>query len=144
MLSDTPTPPGETVEEEIEYIGMSKKQLADETGIPLQVIDEIFRGEMPITYDIADVFEQTLAFPHHFWSVWKRGTNALCHRNSKAKTLRQCANRTLSSHVLHQRRSRPNIGSQPTLIHRQLAKVALHLNAVPELVGLTEERAEAN
>ena len=60
MLSDTPIPPGETVEEEIEYIGMSKKQLADETGISLQAIDEIFRGEMPITYDIADVFEQTL------------------------------------------------------------------------------------
>ena len=63
MLSGTPIPPGETVEEEIEYIGMSKKELADNTGIPLQDINDILSGAMPISHDIAVAFERALGIP---------------------------------------------------------------------------------
>ena len=63
MLSDTPIPPGEIVEEEIEYSGMSKKELADNTGIPLQDIKYVLIGAMLITHDIAVAFERALGIP---------------------------------------------------------------------------------
>ena len=62
VLSDTPIPPGEMIDEEIEYIGMTRQELSDKTGISPKVIDEIIDGETPITQDIAVAFEETLGF----------------------------------------------------------------------------------
>ena len=62
MLSDTPIPPGEMIDEEIEYIGMTRQELSGKTGISPKVIDEIINGETPITQDIAVALERTLGF----------------------------------------------------------------------------------
>ena len=62
ILSDTPIPPGEMIDEEIEYIGMTRQELSDKTGISPKVIDEIINGETPITQDIAVALERTLGF----------------------------------------------------------------------------------
>lgn len=59
-LSDTPIPPGEIIEEEIEYIGLSKQELAANTGISLKAINSILCGEMTITHEVAGTIEKSL------------------------------------------------------------------------------------
>ena len=60
LLSDTPIPPGETIEEEIEFIGMTRQELSVETGIATQTLVEIFKGETPVTQEIAVAIERVL------------------------------------------------------------------------------------
>ena len=67
ILSETPIPPGEHLEEEIEYIGMTERELADKLGVSTQVMGEIIRGDTAVTQDIADGLERVLGVPAHIW-----------------------------------------------------------------------------
>ena len=67
ILSDTPIPPGEHLEEGIEYIGMTERELADKMGMSEQEVGELIRGEMAVTQDIADSLELILGVPAHMW-----------------------------------------------------------------------------
>ena len=60
LLSDTPIPPGETIEEEIEFVGMTRQELSVETGIPNQTLVEILKGKTPVTQEIAVALERVL------------------------------------------------------------------------------------
>ena len=59
-LSDTPIPPGETIAEEIEYLGISRKELSDRTGIQIEMLDEILEGELPVSKEVAQAIERVL------------------------------------------------------------------------------------
>ena len=59
-LSDTPIPPGETIEEEIQFLGMSRQELSDQTGIPRKSLDEVIQGELPVTKEVAQAIEEVL------------------------------------------------------------------------------------
>lgn len=67
ILSDTPIPPGEHLEEGIEYIGMTERELADKMGMSEQAVSELIRGEIAVTQDIADKLELVLGVPSHIW-----------------------------------------------------------------------------
>ena len=67
ILSDTPIPPGEHLEEGIEYIGMTEGELADKMGMSEQEVGELIRGEIAVTQDIADRLELVLGVPSHMW-----------------------------------------------------------------------------
>ncbi|MEX2599546.1 MAG: HigA family addiction module antitoxin, partial [Dehalococcoidia bacterium] len=67
MYSDLPIPPGEVLEEELEAIGMTQKELAARLDRPPQVVNEIIRGKKAITPETAFELEKVLGIPAQFW-----------------------------------------------------------------------------
>ncbi len=65
--SDLPVSPGSVLEEEIEYRGMTQKELAARMGRPTQVINEIVRGKKAITHDTASELQKALGVSAQFW-----------------------------------------------------------------------------
>lgn len=61
-------PPGETLKEVLEFIGMSQSQLAERAGRPKKTINEIIAGKATITAETAIQLERVLGIPAHFWS----------------------------------------------------------------------------
>ena len=65
---DFVSPPGETLLETIEALGMTQADLAERTGRPRKVINEIIKGKAPITPDTALQLERVLGVTAHFWN----------------------------------------------------------------------------
>lgn len=65
---DLVSPPGETLLETIEALGMSQAQLAERTGRPRKTINEIIKGKAAITPETALQFERVLGVPASFWN----------------------------------------------------------------------------
>ena len=64
---DFVTPPGETLEEILEVIGMSQVDLARRMGRPTKTINEIIKGKTGITPETALQLELVLDTPARFW-----------------------------------------------------------------------------
>lgn len=67
LLSDLPIPPGETLAEEIEFIGMTQQELARETGLSTELVHAIIQGKAPITETTAERLENVLGVPSRLW-----------------------------------------------------------------------------
>ncbi len=67
-LPDYVSPPGETLLEVLEEIGMSQADLAERTGRPKKTISEIINGKSAITPDTALQLERVLGIPASFWN----------------------------------------------------------------------------
>ena len=65
---DYAVPPGETLKEVMESLNMSQKELALRTGLTVQSIDRIFKGDQPITYETANKLELVAGVPARFWN----------------------------------------------------------------------------
>ena len=65
---DYAIPPGKTLEETIEVLDMTQKELAERTGLTLQTVNRIFKGEQPITYETANKLEYVTGYPASFWN----------------------------------------------------------------------------
>lgn len=65
---DYAVPPGQTLEEVLENLGMAQKELALRTGLTEQSILRILSGEQPITYDTATKLEMVTAVPSRMWN----------------------------------------------------------------------------
>ncbi len=65
---DFVTPPGETLEETLEAIGMTQADLAKRMGRPVKTINEIIQGKAAITADTALQLERVLGVPASFWN----------------------------------------------------------------------------
>ena len=63
LLSDLPIPPGETVLEGMEHHGISVQELAERISLSPQSLDELIKGEIPITQQIAEKLENVLGIP---------------------------------------------------------------------------------
>lgn len=61
------SPPGDTIQEHIDYIGMSQAELAERMGRPREKINDIIRGREPITTATAFQLEKVLGIPAGFW-----------------------------------------------------------------------------
>ena len=57
---DTAIPPGETIKETIEFLGMTQTELAARMGRPLKTINEIIKGKTMITPETAIQLERVL------------------------------------------------------------------------------------
>ncbi len=66
------SPPGDTLLETIESLGMTRADFADRTGLPQETIDQIIRGEAPITPEVALRFERVTGVPADFWNRLER------------------------------------------------------------------------
>jgi HTH-type transcriptional regulator/antitoxin HigA len=69
---DFVTPPGETLQETLEAIGMSQAELAERTGRPKKTINEIIKGKAAISPETALQLERVLGVPASFWNSRER------------------------------------------------------------------------
>ncbi len=67
-IPDYVSPPGDTLLETIEDLGMSQAELARRTGRPLKTINEIIKGKTAITPETALQLELVLGIPASFWN----------------------------------------------------------------------------
>jgi HTH-type transcriptional regulator / antitoxin HigA len=65
---DYVSPPGETLLEVLESLGMTQAELARRTGRPKKTINEIIQGRATITPETALQLELTLDIPASFWN----------------------------------------------------------------------------
>ncbi|MBE0542068.1 MAG: HigA family addiction module antidote protein [Verrucomicrobia bacterium] len=65
-------PPGETLAETLETLGMTQAELAERMGRPLKTINEILAGKAAITSDTALQLEKVLGVPASFWTNHER------------------------------------------------------------------------
>ncbi len=61
------SPPGDTIQEHIDFIGMSQAELAERMGRPKEKINDIIKGREPITTATAFQLEKVLGIPANFW-----------------------------------------------------------------------------
>lgn len=71
-LPDVVSPPGDTLLETIENIGMTQTELANRTGRPLKTINEIIKGKAAITPETSLQLERVLGIPARFWNNRER------------------------------------------------------------------------
>ncbi len=64
---DVVSPPGVTLLETIEALGLSQSDLAERMGRPVKTINEIISGKAAITSDTALQLEMVLGVPASFW-----------------------------------------------------------------------------
>jgi HTH-type transcriptional regulator/antitoxin HigA len=69
---DYAVPPGETLKETLESLGMTQAQLADRTGRPKKTINEIIKGKAAITAETSLQLERVLGIPAAFWNNLER------------------------------------------------------------------------
>lgn len=65
---DYAVPPGETLKETIDSLGMSQSELSKRTGLTVQSINRIFKGKQPILYETANKLELVTGVPAKFWN----------------------------------------------------------------------------
>lgn len=61
------SPPGDTIRETIESLGMTQAELSARMGRPKEKINELINGKAPLTMDTAIMLERVLGIPVHFW-----------------------------------------------------------------------------
>ena len=71
-LPDYVSPPGETLLETIEALGMPQAQLAERTGRSKKMINEIIKGKAPITPRMAIELERVTGVATSFWNNRER------------------------------------------------------------------------
>ncbi len=67
------SPPGETLLETLETIGMSQAELAERTGLAPKIVHKIIKGKATIVPETALQLEHVLGIPASFWN------NRECH-----------------------------------------------------------------
>lgn len=61
------SPPGDTILETIQALGMNQAELAARMGRPKEKINELIKGKAPLTMDTAIMLERVLGVPVSFW-----------------------------------------------------------------------------
>jgi addiction module HigA family antidote len=86
-MPDFVTPPGETLQEILNTIGMSKAELADRIGKTPKTIGEIIKHGAPITPATAMELEKALGTPARFWNNRERRYRESLARQQERKRL---------------------------------------------------------
>ncbi|WP_291401015.1 ImmA/IrrE family metallo-endopeptidase [Daejeonella sp.] len=61
------SPPGDTIQEHLDFIGMSQAELAERMGRPKEKINDLIKGREPITVPTAFQLENVLGIAASFW-----------------------------------------------------------------------------
>lgn len=67
MMSSNPVHPGTLLKEEIEYRGITQKQLAQQMGVSYSVLNEILNGKRPVSIEYALYLEAVLGIDAQLW-----------------------------------------------------------------------------
>lgn len=81
------SPPGETLQETIEALGMTQADLAERMGRPKKTINEIVQGKAAITPETALQLERVLRIPADFWMNRENHYRAYLARQSEQQQL---------------------------------------------------------
>lgn len=65
---DYAVPPGTTLKEVMESLNMTQKELAIRTGVTVQTLNRIFKGEQPISYETSNKLELATGVPSRMWN----------------------------------------------------------------------------
>lgn len=84
-----PVPPGETLKDTLEELGMSQAELAARAGRPERTISQIVTGKREITPQTAMEFERVLGVPAHIWTNLEAGYRAALARIEETRDLRR-------------------------------------------------------
>ncbi|MBM4272473.1 MAG: helix-turn-helix domain-containing protein [Deltaproteobacteria bacterium] len=68
FIPDYAVPPGKTLQEVMTSLGMSQKEMALRTGLTVQTINRILKGDQPITYETANRLELVTGVPARYWN----------------------------------------------------------------------------
>lgn len=61
------SPPGDTIRETIEALGMNQAELAARMGWTKELTNELIQGKAPLTMDTPIMLERVLSIPVSFW-----------------------------------------------------------------------------
>lgn len=61
------SPPGDTLKEHLDFIGMKPGELAQKMNVSQEKIDDLICGREPVTVEIAAKLEIVLHIPATFW-----------------------------------------------------------------------------
>jgi addiction module HigA family antidote len=86
---DYAVPPGETLLEVLEKLGMSQAELAERIGRPKKTVNEIVKGKAAITPETALQFERAFRIPASFWNNLQRNYEAAVARLEERERLEQ-------------------------------------------------------
>ncbi|MBI4774408.1 MAG: ImmA/IrrE family metallo-endopeptidase [Deltaproteobacteria bacterium] len=86
---DSVSPPGETLLETIEALGMSQAELADRTGRSKKTINHIIKGKAPVTPVIALELESVLGVPASFWNNFECNYREFLARRKEKENLKK-------------------------------------------------------
>jgi HTH-type transcriptional regulator/antitoxin HigA len=92
FVPDYAVPPGETLLETLETIGMSQADLAVRTGRPKKTINEIIKGKAAITPETALQLERVLGVPASFWNNLERNYQETLAKLNEQKKLQSHIN----------------------------------------------------
>ena len=67
LTPSTPIHPGEMIKDEIEFRGISQKQLAAEIGVSPSVLNEVLNGKRAVTTEYALLLEAALGIEADLW-----------------------------------------------------------------------------
>ena len=59
---------GETLKETMESLDMGQKELAVRTGLTVQTLNRIMKGDQPVSYETANKLELATGVPARFWN----------------------------------------------------------------------------
>lgn len=85
---DYAVPPGETLAETIDALGMSQRDLAERTGLTEQSINRIIKGTQPISRETAEKLELVTSVPAAMWNSLEASYRERC---AKLEERRQSA-----------------------------------------------------
>jgi len=66
------SPPGDTIQETLDEIGMSQAELAERMGRPKEKVNGLIKGKEPLTMKTAVLLERVLHIPVRFWMERER------------------------------------------------------------------------
>lgn len=64
---DSVSPPGETIQEALDAVGMSRGLLAQRMGLPPEMVDLLIEGKVALTEEIAEGLRSATGIPMWFW-----------------------------------------------------------------------------
>ncbi|WP_338680272.1 helix-turn-helix domain-containing protein [Janthinobacterium sp. TB1-E2] len=82
-------PPGDSLVELLDAVGLSQADLAERTGRPKKTINEIAKGKAAITPETALQLERVLGFPSSYWNTLEQNYRAALARIEERQRLSQ-------------------------------------------------------
>lgn len=68
-----PIAPGEHLKEKLDEMGMSAEQFSKESGLPVEAVELLFVGKLPVTTSLAVKLEEITQMPARLWMNFERG-----------------------------------------------------------------------
>lgn len=89
FVPDYAVPPGETLSDTLEALGMTQAELSERTGRPKKTINEIIKGKAPISPETALQLERVLGVPAAFWNNLEKNYRETVARLAEQERLQE-------------------------------------------------------